>query len=387
MKNSMKKMLFFIGIVVILVSCKDDKDVFVETYLVKNELAIDRVFETVEIDISGKTHANYTIIDLETEEKLIIQLVDTNSDGNNDVLLFQPTIKAKSSKKYQLIATEKTTESPINCYARFVPERTDDYAWENNKVAFRTFGPAAQKMVENKIKGGTLSSGIDAWLKSVEYPIINKWYKKHTSGEGSYHEDTGEGLDNFHVGKSRGVGGTTVKIDTCYYTSQNFSEHKNITNGPIRTSFVLNYNTWNAQGKQITEQKKISLDYGQNLSKFEIAVKGTDTISVGLTLHKKDGIISLNKNYMSYWEPFDDSQLGQGFVTTDTYFLGSEKYITSKKDESHIYTHLKVVNGKIIYYAGFGWEKSNQFKNQQEWESYLLEFSQKISNPLVVLEL
>lgn len=383
----MKKMLFFIGVVLAVISCKDNNDAFSETYLVKNELAIDRTFETVEIDISGKTHTNYAIVDVETEERLVTQLVDTDSDGNNDVLLFQPTIKANSTKKYQLIATDKIAKNPINCFARFVPERTDDYAWENNKVAFRTFGPKAQKMIENGIKGGTLSSGIDAWLKSVEYPIINKWYKKHTSGEGSYHKDTGEGLDNFHVGKSRGVGGTAVKTDTTYYTSKNFNNYKYITNGPIRTSFILSYDTWNASGKQISERKKISLDYGQNLSRFEIDITGTDTISVGLTLHKKDGVVTLQKNWMSYWEPFDDSELGQGFVTTDTYFLNAEKYITPKKDESNVYAHLKLVDGKIIYYAGFGWEKSNQFKNQQEWESYLAEFSKKISNPLVVLKL
>ena len=64
----------------------------------------------------------------------------------------------------------------MNCYSRIVPERIDDYAWENDKVAFRTYGPAAQKLVEQGKKGGIISSGIDCWLKKVNYPVINKWY-------------------------------------------------------------------------------------------------------------------------------------------------------------------------------------------------------------------
>jgi hypothetical protein len=80
-------------------------------------------------------------------------------------------------------------------------------------------------MIEDSIPGGTLSSGVDTWLKKVEYPIINKWYKETLVDKtGSYHEDTGEGLDNFHVGVSRGVGGIAVKNDDKYYFSKNYSK-------------------------------------------------------------------------------------------------------------------------------------------------------------------
>lgn len=383
----MKKTLFFFLPLIFFINC-DKKAVILSTIEVKNTLNIDRQFETIEIDISEVNTENYLLVEEYSEEKITYQLVDKNLDGKNDVLLFQPKIKANSTKKYHLSISDKKQDSlPVHCYSRFVPERTDDYAWENNRVAFRTYGPVAQKMKEEGVKGGTLSSGIDAWLKRVDYPIINKWYKKHTSEGGSYHEDTGEGLDNFHVGVSRGVGGIAIKVDTSYYYSKNFISYKTISNGPIRTSFILNYKTWDANGKQIEENKHISLDYGQNLSRFEIHISGTDTISAGLTLHKKDGNTSQNKNWISYWESLDDSELGQGLVTTDDYFINSEKYMTSNKDESNLYANLRVVNGKVVYYAGFGWKKSNQFKNEEEWKSYLADFSKKISNPLLVKQL
>jgi len=384
----MKKIILLFSIITSFCNCKSDTVLL--SLEVKNTLNIDREFETVEVDISVLNHnkLDYFVILDKNKKEIISQLIDTDFDGKKDVLIFQPSIKANSTKRYTLTISDKKQDAAfVHCYSRFVPERTDDYAWENNRVAFRTFGPVAQKMIEEGVKGGTLSSGMDAWLKRVEYPIINKWYDKTTKGIGSYHKDTGEGLDNFHVGLSRGVGGIAVKVDTSYYFSKNFTAYKTITTGPIRTSFILNYETWDANGNQLEESKLISLDYGQNLSRFEINITGTDSISAGLTLHKKDGIIAKNKNWISYWEPFDDSELGQGLVTTDVYFINSKEYITSKKDESNLYMNLRVVDHKVVYYAGFGWKKSNQFKNKQEWESYLKAFSEKINSPLLIKKL
>lgn len=384
----MKKIVFFFLTASFFINC-DKKTEIVSTVTVKNNLSVDREFETVEVDISNVTAEKVAdLVILDADNSIVTsQIVDTNLDGKNDVILFQPTLKANQSKKYSIAVSkvEKTADTAY-CYSRFVPERTDDYTWENNKVAFRTFGPVAQKMVEDGVKGGTLSSGIDAWLKRVEYPIINLWYKRNDEKLGAYHTDHGEGLDNFHVGVSRGIGGTAVKVDTSYYFSKNFTSYKIITTGPIRTSFVLTYATWDANGKQIEETKHISLDYGQNLSRFEIDVKGTEIISTGLTLHNKKGLTNQNDAnfWISHWETLDDSKIGTGIVTTKPYFSGSEKYVTPKKDESNHFLHLNVLDNKVVFYSGFGWVKSNQFKNQQDWENYLTNFSKKINSPLIV---
>jgi len=362
--------------------------------IVKNSLDFNRNFETVEIgktQLSALNSKTYKIIDTETKEEVISQAIDSDEDGILDVLLFQPEISANSEKSFRIIGFDSDENTGIDstmlrCYSRFVPERTDDYAWENNRVAFRTFGPVAQKMIEDGVKGGTLTSGMDAWLKRVEYPIINKWYKKHTTGKGSYHEDTGEGLDNFHVGVSRGVGGTAVKTDSAYAVSKNFTSWKTITNGPIRTWFILEYETWNANGKAIKETKHIMLDYGQNLSRHIVQIDGTNELAIGITLHKNEGQITTNSNegWMSYWEPFDGSELGQGIVLKDPRgLIGFDKYVTDKKDQSNLYAQLNV-SGITEYYAGFGWEKSGQFSNKEEWNHYLSQFSKCLDNPLIV---
>ncbi|EAR02861.1 hypothetical protein FB2170_06220 [Maribacter sp. HTCC2170] len=359
--------------------------------LVKNSLDIERFSETVELT-KGLLKINSLdglgVRDLESNEVLISQLVDEDGDNQFDLLIFQPKINGKSRKSYEIIKTADgdQPQSIDYCYSRFVPERTDDYAWENNRVAFRMYGPTAQKMVEDGKKGGTLSSGVDAWLKKVDYPIINKWYKKETQTGGTYHEDDGEGLDNFHVGVSRGVGGVAVKKDSSYHFSKNYTEWRTITTGPIRTSFHLEIDKWTAAGSLIKESKVISLDYGNNLSKFEVILEGTNEISAGLTLHEKDGQVSFNKEqgWVSYWQPHGNSELGTGIIAEPGAFLGYEKYDVEQKDLSNVYAHLKVSGKKITYYAGFGWKERGRFNNQQQWEHYLEQISRQLQNPLTI---
>ena len=361
---------------------------------VSNELNVDREFETIELTKPAlglkitEVLEKYGIREIGTSKFLVSQCVDENGDGISDVVLFQPTIKAASNKQFEIVLNTdaKTKEPIIYCYSRFVPERTDDYAWENNKVAFRTYGPTAQKMTEDKVKGGTLTSGIDAWLKRVEYPIINKWYEKYTNGTGTYHKDTGEGLDNFHVGDSRGIGGVAVKVDSIYYVSKNFISWKTITTGPIRTSFILTYANWDAAGNKITEVKHISLDYGNFLSKFEISVSGTKSLSAGITLHEDDGTIegNLNEGWIDYWQPLEDSELGTGIVFPKNTGIRFEKYLNPKKDLCNLYVALKVKHDKVVYYAGFGWKKQGEFTTKESWEKYLGQFANKINHPLVV---
>ncbi len=381
------KKLMILSLIMILGSCQK-KEPAVEVHI-KNSLDFDRSFETIEIEASELALLNSTafhVIDKSSGDTLVSQTIDYDGDGRFDVLLFQPSIGANAEKTFHISASEEKNQEEI-CYSRFVPERTDDYAWENNRVAFRTYGPTAQKMVEEGVNGGTLTSGIDAWLKRVEYPVINKWYEKYTSGAGTYHEDTGEGLDNFHVGASRGVGGIAFKTDTDYEVSENFVAYKTIANGPLRTVFELDYGTYEIDGKSVSELKTISLDYGHNLSKFSISIQGTDTFSAGLTLHDNLGETSVNKEeaWMSYWEPQDGSELGQGIVVDNpNQLLDFDKFISEEEDLSNLFARLKLEDSKAIYYAGFGWKKSGHFSSKDDWEAYLSRFSTCLQNPLTV---
>ena len=366
-----------------------------ENFLIKvtNDLNINRSFETVELDLNLfpqkiiNNISEYGIFDLKNN-LLLSQIIDNNLDGKNDIIIFQPQIDSNSSVNFLF---KKKNKSNIKkdkniCYSNLITKRMDDFAWENDRVAFRTYGPEAQRLILNNKKGGIISSGIDCWLKRVEYPIIEKWYTQHFEKISSYHEDVGEGLDNYHVGKSRGAGGFSILIDKEYYNSRNFIKSKIISNGPLRTIFELEYEDWNIPKGHIEEKKIISLDKGNNLCKIAVQIKGTKSISPGIFLNEFDGKISenLKNSWVSYWQPHYDSELGNALLSKNKYIIGSHKYLGEGLDKNHLYLDLKVVDNYVEYYTGFTWLKSNQFNDKESWNSYLDNFSMKLNNPLKI---
>ncbi len=383
-----RKLYLLILSVLTLMSCSEHD----EGIWVKNTLDEDCVNETVKINkqqLNAENQQNFEnlgVFDEETQKFLLTQKLDTNEDGVSDAMLFQPKVPANTTRKYKLMINTDTQKVVSKVYSRFVPERTDDYAWENDRVAFRTYGPHAQQLAEANDPTGTLSSGLDCWLKRVDYPIINKWYKKYTSGTGTYHVDTGEGLDNYHVNSSRGCGGIGVYENGKLYTSKNFVAYKTRTNGPIRTSFNLDYANWMAGEKAVSEQKLISLDLGNNLMRIEERIAGTDEIAAGITLHENTGTTFEDTvtGCFSYWQKLDDSELGTGLVIPAAYYNGYTKVESKEPDKSQLLVHLKVIDDKVVYYSGFGWKKSGQFANQQDWNNYLKTEAVKIKNPLEV---
>lgn len=384
------QLCLFSLLTLVISSCQTNNDQF--EVQIKNSLEIDRTNETVVLhysDFSSQENIDYSsygIFDQKNGEECLFQHIDLDNNGVNDAILFQPNVKANAVQSYIFRKHSGNAMTESKVYSRFVPERTDDYAWENDKVAFRTYGPTAQKMAEDGIKGGTLSSGIDCWLKKVDYSIIDKWYEKHTTGKGSYHEDTGEGLDNFHVGTSRGCGGIGVYLNDELYTSKNFTAYNTLANGPIRTEFTLDYADWDAKGLIISEQKKISLDLGSNFMNVIAKVKGVETISVGLTLHENDGETKVDEEngWFSYWQPHADSELGTAIVIDLKYYQGFTKVESEEKDKSQLLVHLKVIGGQVEYKAGFYWKESKQFNSKVAWEKHLTEFAKVNQEPLEV---
>ncbi|WP_377486922.1 DUF4861 domain-containing protein [Pontibacter toksunensis] len=380
-------------------SCQQEESNSV-AFTVKNNLEADRVSETVSVPVhevedlvSAFGVENILIRDGETDSLLVTQALDNDADGTVDEILFQTSIKANAEKKFTITGAEdgaaQQPKSKLTTYSRFVPERTDDYTWENDRVAFRTYGPVAQQMVEEGKPGGTLTSGMDAWLKRVDYPIIDKWYEGYKGDPNFYHQDRGEGYDPYHVGPSRGIGGLGVLENDTLYVSRNFTGYKTIAEGPIRTIFELTYAPWEANGRTITEKKRISLDLGSNLTRFENHLEADQPLpnaTIGITLHEKEGEVKANpeQGWFRYWEPMDGSNLGTGIVLAPGVVKDYKDHRVETKDQSHLYVITNPDSSKLVYYAGFGWEKSGQFKSKEEWDQYLATFAKRIASPLEV---
>ncbi len=309
-------------------------------------------------------------------ENILSQLVDTNADSIADQLLIWVSIPAGSSVQYQVgTAGKPVTKQPdTRTYCRFVPERMDDFAWENDKVAFRVYGPKCEELFEQGNPGGLISSGIDCWLKRVDYPVIDKWYKKGESG-GSYHHDDGEGLDNFHVGVSRGCGGTAIRSDGEFIYSRNFSEWQILANGPLRSVFKLKYKPVMVEGKPVIETKIFTIDKGDYFYRCDVEFESElpiDTLAIGLTLHGNKGHADCSSDgWISYWEPIDDSEIGLGAFLHKVDLLGCTKAENAGRDMDHIWMFASPKGNKVTYYAGFGWKKSGQFPSGDAWIEYI----------------
>ena len=360
---------------------------------VKNNLNFNRK-EVVSIQrsalsdlLKNTSEKNIRIKIVGSKEYQRTQWIDYDGDGIGDELLFEVAIKANSIAKYAIVSdTTKELESKAITYSRFVPERIDDYAWENNKVAFRAYGPVAQKLAEEHKKDGMLSSGIDLWLKKVEYSIIDSWYKKNGEKPGYYHTDYGEGYDPYNVGASRGTGGTGIWENDSLQVSKNYNSYKTIATGPLRTVFELSYAPYSSFS--VRETKRISLDLDSNFSKFEVRLESDKKIpnyTLGISLHENKGEtkISKEKGWVRHWEAIDGFFVGEGIVLNP---VNSKDAFANKSKTPNQSNLLVVTNAEnqLTYYAGFAWTGSGQVSNVTQWEEMLNKQAKIIANPLKV---
>lgn len=175
---------------------------------------------------------------------------------------------------------------PVQAFARYVPERLDDFAWENDRIAHRTYGQAlAAPDTQGSGKEVLVTSGLDIWFKRVRYPIVDRWYNK---GHDHYHKDEGEGLDMYGVGTTRGAGGTGIWDGKQLYTSRNYAKWKVIANGPIRAIFELSYDAWDAAGAKVSEVKRFTVDAGHDFDQIDstFSFSGPASLTAAIGLNK-----------------------------------------------------------------------------------------------------
>ncbi|MCP4726728.1 MAG: DUF4861 domain-containing protein [bacterium] len=331
-------------------------------------------------NVPSLNQENIAVFDNKTGRFLLNQTIDYDEDDNPDEFIFQSDFTPNEARTFYIVTKQEDSQKPeINhkAFSMFVPQRKDDFAWENDRIAFRMYGPALQE-------SGEISSGVDIWAKSVRYPILEKWYELD-----NYHSDHGEGLDFYKVGPSRGCGGIGIWKDGKIYASENYTSWKIISNGPIRTIFELTYKPWETGGQRIEEVKRISLDKGSNLSRFESRFKvleGQEDFSVAIGIVKRgnagEAIYNTEAGWMGYWQPEERNKgiLGCGVVMSPE----MDKAAFQDIDDHCIFIIKGLEDKPFVYFAGAGWTKSGDFLNRDEWNNYLEKFALHISNPLEI---
>ena len=279
---------------------------------------------------------------------------------------------------------------PARVFARYVPERLDDFAWENDKIGHRTYGPAlAAPDTEKRGKEVLVTSGLDVWCKRVSYLVVDRWYNK---GHDHYHKDEGEGMDMYQTGQSRGCGGTGVWDGQKLYVSRNYKTWKVIANGPIRAIFELGYEAWDAAGVKVSEVKRFTVDAGHNLDQIEstFTLEGAPTATVGIGIFKNSGDKGQDAVAEVVSQPAD-GWLAQWEVEKTNGSIGEAVIVPSGIDQitEDPYNRLvlvKVTSGQPVrYFAGAGWSKAGEFTTKEAWLAYVAACAARAKSPVKVI--
>jgi len=324
----------------------------------------------------GIDKANFKIVNLLTKKELPWQL-EFKGEEKIQNLLIQMNIAANSKIKLEILKG-KPAAFRAKTYGRYVPERKDDFAWENDKIAHRMYGKGLEESPSE------MAYGMDVWVKRTDKLILNDRYKR-----GNYHQDIGDGMDYYHVGYTLGSGDIAPYVNDSVFYPKNYRRWKILDNGPLRTTFILSYDEWNVNGRNVNVTKRISIDAGSQLSRVEAMFssdqKSAFPVVIGIAKRENPGVMLLDEQqgFMGYWEP----QFGQDGTTG----VGSLLLTPATK--------IKITNGQllmqttagndlpVIYYTGAAWNKANEITSSKTWFDYLQSFKNRLLNPIkIVLE-
>lgn len=350
--------------------------------VVSNPTDIERKLEVVEVslnDIYDRVNpgsSDNIIVTNKLGDQIPYQLI-YNGEDQPSALIFAVSLDAHKSDT--VIIKKGTPEefSPL-VYGRLVPERKDDFTWENNLVAYRVYGPALEET-------GEISGGLDIWVKKTENLVIDKWYKDDLAGIASYHEDHGEGVDFYKVGPTLGLGMTAPYYDNKLCLGKNFTEANIIENGPLRFTFELKYAPYMVGNDEIVESRIISLEANKHLNKV---IKTFNSSSSDLTL--ATGLVMSGESENSTYSDKDNGIIAYQ-LTEDT----NNGIIFTGVINPIGFSDCEIANGHFLgfnsyssgesytYYTGGGWNKYG-FDSFDSWINYLQQQREIINNPIII---
>jgi hypothetical protein len=350
-----------------------------------NKMPIARARQTIELSATdlrplGESDLRRIHVQDAAGAEVLCQAVDTDYDEYHapDMVIFQADFSPGETKSFKISAGKKQeyTKNDFKAYGRFVRERFDDFAWENDRIAHRTYGRALETW-----KGEPLtSSAIDIWSKRVPSLVVDDWYMVD-----NYHTDKGQGCDDYSAGTSRGCGGTGLWAANRLWVSRNFVDSRVLANGPIRVLFELVYEPFNVNGTMVSEVKRITLDAGSQLDRFESFYKresGAEPLTPAIGFKKVRGAqkdFNAERGWLVIWEPMEKNMGMQGLAA----ILDSNRVDKLTEDKLNDLLLVKAgTNNAVTYWAGFAWDKAGRFTTAEAWKTYVDEFTRRLLSPL-----
>lgn len=300
---------------------------------------------------------------------------------------------------------------PMVCHGRLHPERKDDFAWENDRGAYRVYGPALERTRER-------SFGIDVWTKNTPDLVVDDRYYiedvvmmptvdslrrvNRQRGDSlyrinSYHYDHGRGLDPYRVGASLGCGAPALMVGDSLVMPYCFERYEVLDEGPLRFSVRFEQSPRMVCGVRIVENRLVTVDKGSNFCKMEVWYVGLTQLlkkveqenpskSVrfcsGVVLQPEDReSYVLGDNYVSYTDPTDQPNVHQAPLYVAVLFPNGK--VETRLQDSHV---LGIVNNwdrkPYTYYFGSAWARYD-VRTAEEWQARIKWFLSSCKQQLV----
>lgn len=360
-----------------------------------NPLNVDRTQEVIELPLQpvlDQLHAlpglasAIVAVDAATGQPIPDQAFSDTIDAAPNKLLLLVHLPAHATKRIVFHIDIKAPPLRSQVFGREAAERKDDFAWENELVAYRIYGPALEAT-------GEITSGIDVWSKRIPNFVIDNFYKRDAEGARkhdpslSYHLDNGQGLDSYLVGPSRGCGGTGVFADGKLIVSKNYTKLHILGNGPIRFSFEVTYAPWSANGVMVTETKRVTLDAGTHLNKIESTytfdAASTLELAAGIAIH--EGASAEFPAHGSIASVWDTPQLPSAGRIATGLVADPLQHAKSVEAAGHALLVFTRRSGEqFTYFAGSGWSKADM-PTAHAWNDYLKLQLEQVEHPVQVL--
>ena len=297
--------------------------------------------------------SHVTVMDSVSSRIMDSQIVSSHHDWGKasmdlaDKLLFQVDLAPGEARTFYILDASALAAVPppiVKTFARYVPERHDDFAWERTALRTGCMARRWKRGRPSRSSAAVLMSGSSARAVSSSTRCMAPTI---------YYQHNGPSQDDYKVGKSRGCGGLGIWQDGKLYVSKNWRTYKIITTGPIRSEFELTYDAWDAGGRKISETKRISIDAGSNMSRVESTFSSDDKSPLadrrwfertaggkyfcgrmvrrkwihGKTAPKKAWLCKIKRTAgMTYWQPQDFAKgvIGTAFILPGVEFFTND---------------------------------------------------------------
>ncbi len=287
--------------------------------------------------------------------------------------------------------------------------RKDDIGWENDRGAYRVYGPALQKT-------GEKSYGIDVWTKNSKELDMSERYYKDMEGNvtgwanaqngqkdreidlhSTFHLDHGNGLDCYAVGPTLGCGAPALMDDGQLVLPYCYKTYRIWDNGPLRFTVELTFTPAKVgNDEQVVEHRIISLDKGSNFNKMTVWYEGLTTprdLASGVVIHSADKeSVVIGKNFVQYADPTDQPERhGFQLYVATLYPHGADtRKLLYDKPSGGIEGHAIGIKRKLknneryTYFFGSAWSEYD-VRTQAEWQLRIDEFMKSQDRPLVTV--